>query len=136
MTEFAGLVVALGTLSLTVTKVVDFIRNAADKDGRLIGSWVWNVVAFGSGVAFTVGWQLNLGPQLLALVPALADKASVLSGLSGQILTGLLVGGGAGFWHEILAALSSIQTKNEAFAVTPLATTELTGQVAPEYDGD
>lgn len=132
MTEFAGLVAVLGTLSLTVTKVVDFIRNAADKNGRFIGSWIWNAAAFGGGVVFTLGWQLNIGPQLLALVPALADHASALTGISGQILTGILVGGGAGFWHELLSALSSVQAKNEAMAlpVSPVYTTEETGYTA------
>jgi hypothetical protein len=116
MLEFSAFVAALGALSLTTTKVVDLIRNVFDKQGRLVGSWVWNVVAFGVGIAFCLGWQMNLGPQLLTLVPALSDHASALSGVSGQVLTGVLVGGSAGFWHELLSALSSVQAKNEAVA--------------------
>ena len=116
---FAGFVAALSALSLGVTKAVDFIRNIVDPNANLKGSWIWNAVAFVAGVALCLGWQLNLAPMLVGLVPALADKATALGGTSGQILTGLLVGGSAGFWHELLSALSSVQTKNEALA-TPM----------------
>jgi len=126
---FAGFVAALSALSLGVTKAVDFIRNIVDPNDKLQGSWVWNAVAFVAGVALCVGWELNLAPMLVGLVPALSEHASELSGLSGQILTGLLVGGGAGFFHELLSALSSVQTKNDALAastatyVEPVTTT-------------
>jgi hypothetical protein len=140
MNSFLGLITFVSGLSLTVTKVVDFIRNAADKNGKLVGSWVWNVAAFGGGVAFALGWQLNIGPALASLVPALASDAATLQGLAGQVLTGLMIGAGAGFWHEVLSAWSSVQTKNEAIGISAIVEsnelpTTASGPYVPPVNG-
>lgn len=115
MIEFSGVLITITALSLTVTKVVDLIRNIVDKTATW-PKWVWNVASLVVGLAFALGWQLNVAVAIASLVPALAGSAAVLSGVSGQVLTGIIIGGGAGFWHELLSALSSIQTKNEALA--------------------
>ena len=111
--DFVGLVAALGALSLTVTKIVDFFRNVLDKQD-MWPKWVWNVVALVIGLVLCVGWQINLAGAASSLVPALADKASVLAGVSGQILTGVVVGMASGFWHELLDALSSVANRNNS----------------------
>lgn len=88
----------------TVTKVVDLIRNAIDREDKL-PAVTWNIVAFAVGVGFAIGWQVDLTASLADLVPAL--KGARLDGIAGQILTGLIAGGAAGFWHELFDALSA-----------------------------
>lgn len=116
MTEFGTLLLTIGALSLTVTKVVDLIRNLIDAQATY-PKWIWNVAALVVGLAFALGWEVNVAAQIVVLIPALAGEASRVAGVSGQILTGFIIGMSAGFWHELLSALSSIQTKNEAAVV-------------------
>jgi hypothetical protein len=116
MTEFGLSLAAIGALSLTVTKVVDLIRNLPWFKDKWIGSWVWNVVALIVGLAFALGWQISIAGPLVALVPALADHAANFTGTMGQVLTGALIGGAAGFWHDLLHALSAVAGKNDALA--------------------
>jgi hypothetical protein len=113
--DFALVIASVAALSLTVTKVVDFVRNLIDKDGTR-PKWLWNVAALAVGLAFCLGWQINIAGSIVQLVPALAGSASRVAGVSGQVLTGFVVGLGAGFWHELLDALSSIANKNNAAA--------------------
>lgn len=118
MTDFALVVASVAALSLTVTKVVDFIRNLVDKTDTW-PKWSWNVAALVVGLAFCLGWQINIAESIVQLVPALAGSAHMVDGVSGQVLTGFVVGMGAGFWHELLDALSSIANKNNATAFGP-----------------
>lgn len=113
MTEFGTVVALIGALSLTVTKVVDLIRNLPWFKDKALGSWVWNATALAAGLAFALGWQINIAGAIMGLVPALADHAANFNGTSGQVLTGFIIGMTSGFWHELLSALSSIQDKNE-----------------------
>jgi hypothetical protein len=103
----------ISVLSLAVTKSVDFVRNAFDKAGTA-PKWVWNVAALAIGVGYCVGWQLDITEAILSKIPALADDADRLAGLPGQILSGLLAGGGAGFWHELLDMWSARGTTTPA----------------------
>lgn len=112
MNEFGSVVALIASMSLVVSQVVAFVRRAFDAGGRFDGSWLWNVVALVVGLGFALGWQLNAAVALVGLVPALAGSTSAVAGVSGQILTGFIIGMGAGFWHELLDALSSISTKN------------------------
>lgn len=93
-------------LGAVVTKSVDLIRNLVDKDDSLPKA-TWNFVALLVGVAYCVGWQIDAAASLLALVPALAEQSSRLTGVAGQVITGLLAGGAAGFLHELFDNLSS-----------------------------
>jgi hypothetical protein len=108
MEGFAAVVGVIGALSLGVTKVVDFLRNVLDK-ADTYPKYVWNIVAFVVGIAFAVGWHQNITEQLTALVPALADVQ--VDGVPGEIITGIVIGGFAGFWHELLDALSGVATR-------------------------
>ena len=51
---------------------------------------------------------LDVSALILALVPRLTEHADALTGLPGQVLTGLLAFGAAGFLHEAFDALSSV----------------------------
>lgn len=117
MTEFGIVIATLAALSLTVTKIVDFFRNLLDA-GNKYPRWAWNVAGLVIGLVFALGWQINVAAALMALVPALAEHSADLDGVSGQVLTGFIIGMGAGFWHELLDALSSVATKNQALATT------------------
>jgi hypothetical protein len=105
------LAVVLG-LSLAVTKAVDFTRNLPWFKDKFVGSWIWNAVAFVYGVALCVGWQHSFVNDLFHQVPALANAN--LTGNAGYLLSGVIVGGGAGFFHELLDALSSVASSNNS----------------------
>jgi type III secretory pathway component EscT len=105
-----ALVGSILALSLGVTKIVDMIRNLPWFKGKAVGSWVWNVVAFVVGLGIAVGWRHDLSPAAVALVPALANLH--LSSMVGEVLTGVVIGGGAGFFHELLDSLSSVANRN------------------------
>jgi hypothetical protein len=116
MEEFAVVLAVIGGLSLTVTKVVDLIRNLVDQNDSA-PKWVWNVAAFGVGVAFCLGWEKNLTADLMRLVPALARDTDGLGGVLGQVVSGFMLGGFAGFGHELLDRLSPTPVEIEATGV-------------------
>ena len=93
----AALVVA-GPVSVAVSKVVDFIRNLFDASGTA-PRFVWNIVAFVVGLGLCLGWGINVMAAVVNSIPALATN-TMLAGTAGTILTGLLVGAMAGFWHD------------------------------------
>lgn len=97
----AALVVA-GPVAVAVTKLVDFCRNLFDP-GNNAPPWLWNVIAMVLGVAIALGWGVNVFGAIVSAVPALAES-DALKGDMGTVLTGLLIGGMAGFWHDKMAA--------------------------------
>jgi len=97
-----SLVVIALPLSVAVSKVVDFVRNLFGDNEPNVPGWAWNILAFVVGVAAALGWGINLLSAVVATVPALADKAGT-NDLLGQVLTGLILGGMAGFWHDKMA---------------------------------
>jgi hypothetical protein len=101
----AALVVA-GPVAVAVTKLVDFIRNLFGASEPNIPSWVWNVLAMVLGVAIALGWGVNVFGAIVSAVPALAES-DALKGDMGTVLTGLLIGGMAGFWHDKMAQWSA-----------------------------
>jgi len=113
MTQFAVVLAAFAALALTVTKSVDLVRNLVDSDASM-PAVTWNVVAFVIGIAYCLGWQIDLSGQVLALVPAFAAHADRLEGVTGQVLSGAIAGGFAGFFHELLDALSGIAKRAHA----------------------
>ncbi len=117
MEAFFAVTAAVAALSLTVTKVVDFFRNLLDKTDTW-PKWSWNVASLVIGLALCLGWQINIAASIVALVPALAGSTALVEGVAGQALSGVVVGLGAGFWHELLDSLSSIANKNNASVTT------------------
>jgi hypothetical protein len=112
MQGFAVVLAVILGLSLTVTKAVDFTRNLPWFKNQAVGSWIWNALAFLYGLALCVGWQHSFVNDLFAQVPALASVN--LGDQAGYILSGLIIGGGAGLFHEVLDALSSVANSNNA----------------------
>ena len=111
MTDAAIVLAALLAVGAVVTKTVDTVRNVVDKDDSLPKA-TWNIAAFVIGVGYCVGFQVDLSGAILSLVPALADHSDKLTGVSGQVFTGLLAGGAAGFAHELFDALSSVAKRS------------------------
>ena len=109
MDGFAGFLAWLGIVAgfaAVVTKTVDLIRNAIDEDDSL-PKVTWNVTALVVGVGYCLGWQLDVTAAVLKLVPALAESSERLQGVAGQVISGLIVGGSAGFFHEVFDLISS-----------------------------
>jgi Na+/H+ antiporter NhaD/arsenite permease-like protein len=113
--DFAAVLAAVLALGAVVTKSVDLVRNVIDRDDSLPPA-TWNVAAFLIGIIYCVGWQIDLSAAILALVPALAEQSSRLTGVAGQVLTGVLAGGAAGFAHELFDNLSAGAYKKRAEA--------------------
>jgi hypothetical protein len=111
MTGFTAVIVSLAALALTVEKIVSFLRHALPSEGW--PTWVWNVVAMVVGLGFALGWQINLVPSVLGLIPAF-KASTALTGTSGQILTGLAIGASAGFAYGILQALEATVHRNQS----------------------
>lgn len=106
---FAGVAAALAALiavawplSVAVAKVVDFIRNLFGDKETNMPHWLWNAVAFAVGLGAALGWGINLMSAIIAQIPALANQAGQ-NDLLGQVLTGILLGAMAGFWHDKMA---------------------------------
>lgn len=105
MEDFGAVLAVIAGLSLGVTKIVDTARNAFDRDDTL-PKWTWNLAAFAVGIGFCVGWEKNITADLFHMVPALARDVDGLTGIGGYVISGLMVGGFAGFGHELLDRLS------------------------------
>jgi hypothetical protein len=103
--DFAAYLAVILALSITVTKAVDLIRNATDPNAKAPKVF-WNIAAFGVGIAFCLGWSVDVINPGLALIPALSGK-TIVGSVAAQILSGFVIGGAAGFWHEALDALSA-----------------------------
>lgn len=93
-------VVAVATVfGVVVTKTVDLVRNAFDKDDKL-PKWTWNVVAFGLGIAIALVWQINM-------LDNYSEEGSIVQGIFGRVLTGIAIGGVSSGYHELFDVLSS-----------------------------
>lgn len=112
---FTAFLLAAGPVSVGVTKVVDFLRNLIDPAGTRVPKVGWNVAAVVVGVAFCLGWGFNPFEALVQSIPALQESSS-FEGAGGEIFSGLVVGGMAGFWHEKLDQWSSSAKASRAAA--------------------
>ena len=74
----------------TVTKAVDFLRNAIDSGG-VAPKWLWNIAAFVLGIVAAWVGDLNIMPD-----------QSV-----GQVVTGLAIGAAASGFHEVFDFFSA-----------------------------
>ncbi len=100
MDAFAAVTAAVVLIAPAVTKFTDFVRNLFDSGNRA-PKWVWNVVAFGAGVALALIFELDYLPLV-----ELGTGAHV-SKVVGEVLTGLAIGGVAAGWHEKFDQLST-----------------------------
>jgi hypothetical protein len=92
--------VALTAASAIVTKLVDTTRNLLGDDGQKFPKWLWNVEAFGLGLA---------GAFLFQIEPVQVPDSFrfEVSGAALQAATGLMVGAVASGLHEFFALLSA-----------------------------
>lgn len=106
--DFAHVVAGLAAIAATVTATVAIVRRFINgpNDDRF-STTTWPVLALLVGVGYCLGWQLNLAPAFFALVPALVGHASRLTGVAGQVLTGLAAGASAGFLHDFFDFIRS-----------------------------
>lgn len=99
-TEIAG-------IAVMIHGAVTLVRNSNRDVMGSLPPWVWNVVAFGFGIAYAVIGSYNAFIGVQGLPPHLSGLAGADS-LSGQILTGVLLGSAAGGWHELFDFLSGM----------------------------
>lgn len=92
-------VLILGILGLAITKGVDAIRTAFDKQDRVPKVyWLLLAQAAGIGIAFGVSHS-----------PPLANLLHIpLDGAFETIIAGMGLGGTSSFLHELMSALSSV----------------------------
>lgn len=108
---FVAFVLAAGPLAVGVNHAVDWLRNLIDPRttqnpaGRF-PSVVWTSAGFVFGIALCVGWQFNPVAGLAEAIPAMQGSTR-LSGVAGQVLSGLVLGAMAGFWHDKRTAWSA-----------------------------
>lgn len=114
MLDFVAFLVAVGPVSIGVTKAVDFVRSFDKDDSWPKGLWIALAMVFGVVLA------LLSGANFVNLIEGLRPEVtSRLDGTLGEILTGIAIGGVASFWHEHMDKTSA-QAK-EAQASAPLS---------------
>lgn len=116
MTEF---IIALGMAPIIVTKLTDMIRNATDPAGTRFPKVAWNIVPFVLGVVGCLAYELDLHDLIGGLPPVLQH----MTGISGEILTGLGLGAVAGGWHELFDFFSSSAAAKRAVAAAQITNT-------------
>lgn len=114
-----ALLAAIAAGAAVVTASVNVLRGIADKD-HTWPNWALDLVALAVGVGYALGWSVDLSAQAFALVPALAGDTSRLTGVAGQVLTGLAFGAGATFLAKAFNALGAFQVNQQAKAFTAL----------------
>jgi hypothetical protein len=102
---FTAFLIAALPLSVGVTKIVDTVRNLLGTKEAAVPKVVWNILALVVGVAVALGFEINLLAPISAAIPALKDWT--VDPTAGEIITGLALGGMAGFWHEKMDQWSS-----------------------------
>jgi hypothetical protein len=102
----AAFLIAVGPAAIVVTKAVDTVRNGVDANDSL-PKVTWNILAFVFGVVLALAFQFNMIQPVLDAIPALKTGAEHLTGVWGQVLTGLGIGAVASGWHEKFAQLSN-----------------------------
>lgn len=109
METFGGVLtaflIAAIPLAVTVTKLVDFVRNLLGESQKNVPKWVWNILALGLGVIVALAFEINLLAPVAAAIPALKDWAP--DSTMAEIITGLSIGAMAGLWHERMDEWSS-----------------------------
>src|SRR5262245_12018128 len=110
MEAFGGVItaflIAAIPLAVTVTKVVDTVRNLLGAGESKVPKVVWNLLALVVGVIIALGFEVNLIAPVSAAIPALKDWSP--NSTMAEIITGLAIGAMGSFWHEKMDEWSSI----------------------------
>ena len=112
MTELAGgdaLIAASTAFALTITKVVDVVRTAFDKDDNPKLKPLWASGAIVLGVIVAVVFEINVFADV---------SESRGEGIFGMVLTGAGMGATGSAWHEILDAFSSSAKRSKPRTAT------------------
>ena len=92
------IVLTVAGLGALLKKLIDVVRGSLDP-GAAWPKPLWGLLALAGGVGLCLGWQVNVMPEALG-------EVSRLTGIAGQAITGLLVAGAAGIWHDVVDAYS------------------------------
>lgn len=92
--------------SATVTKAVDFLRNAFDEKGVAPG-YVWNLAAFGLGIAISYLSNIDI----------------YIGHDFSHVITGLALGASASGFHEVFDFFSSKADAAKSVSVAPIEPT-------------
>lgn len=103
MLDFVVFLTAVGPVAIFVTKVVDAVRSFDKGDTWSKGLWIVLAMVVGVAIALITGY--NFIGLIEGVRPEVLDK---LTGTTGEILTGLAIGGTASFWHEQMDKTSSL----------------------------
>jgi hypothetical protein len=109
----AFLIAAL-PLAVTVTKVVDFVRNLLGAAESNVPKWVWSLLALVVGVILALAFEINLISPIAVALPGL--KGWTPDSTLAEIGSGLAIGAMGSFWHEKLDEWSSIAKANKPVA--------------------
>lgn len=101
----AAFLVAAIPLAMTVTKLVDTVRNALGEAQAKVPKVVWNLLAFVLGIIIALAFEINLIAPIAAAIPALKDWSP--DSTMGEVITGLGLGAVASGWHEKFDQLSA-----------------------------
>lgn len=111
-----GVAVAFGPLAIGVTKLVDGLRLLVDRTPETPWpGWVWIGAAMVISIAACLGFQINVADALIQQIPAL-NGSTILTGVWGQIVTGVGVAGMASYWHETMALKAAATAAHTAAA--------------------
>lgn len=121
MPDLAAFLLAVGPFALLITKTVDTLRNILPQS---LPKVTWNIAAFLVGVVYCLLFGLNLA----GLIPFTQGVTDNLTGVWGQVLTGLSIGAVASFWHEQMDRMS-MQAKAAGAALPTTTTTNVTRTV-------
>lgn len=95
---FTAFLIAALPLSVSVTKIVDTVRNLFGTAEAKVPKVAWNILALVVGILVALGFEVNLLEPVAKAVPALKDWTP--SSFLGELVTGISLGAMAGFWHE------------------------------------
>jgi hypothetical protein len=113
METFGGVItaflVAALPLAVTVTKVVDTVRNLLGDAEAKVPKVVWNLLALVVGVIVALAFEINLIAPIAEAIPGLKDWSP--SSTMAEIISGLAIGAMGSFWHEKMDEWSSIAKK-------------------------
>lgn len=102
----AKTVVIMLFLSTFNTKLVDVVRSAID-ESQNAPKWVWPLVSFAFGLVQAFAFDLNF----VASISSSGASAGI-----GKAMTGLAIGAGASFVHEVMDAFSGFAKAQRAKA--------------------
>jgi hypothetical protein len=110
MEAFGGVItaflIAALPLAVTVTKLVDTVRNLLGTAQAKVPKVVWNLLALVLGVIVAFAFEINLVAPIAAALPGLKDWTP--SQELGELISGLAIGSMGSFWHEKMDEWSSI----------------------------